>query len=60
MEIIVMSTIEMRQPIIGPGVRTLRDDEMEAVNGAKAGSWFEALAKALGDVLSEQAAKLTN
>jgi hypothetical protein len=52
-----MSKIESRAPHIGHDIRTLRDDELEAVNGA-AGSWLEALAKALAEAEAKQAQKV--
>jgi hypothetical protein len=52
-----MSKLESRQPHIGHDIRTLRDDELEAVNGG-AGSWLEALAKALGELENKQAQKV--
>jgi hypothetical protein len=55
--IITMSKLESRQPHIGHDIRTLRDDELEAVNGG-AGSWLEALAKALGELENKQAQKV--
>ena len=48
-----MSKIESRQPPIGRDVRTLRDDELEAVNGGA--TWLEALAKALAEAEAKQA-----
>ena len=48
-----MSNIETRQP----EVRHLRDDELNAVNGAK-GAGFRVLAQILGELENKQAAKL--
>jgi hypothetical protein len=49
-----MSKLESRRPYIGHDTQTLRDDELEGVSGG-AGSWLEALAKALGELENKQA-----
>jgi hypothetical protein len=50
-----MSKCESRQPYLGHEDQALRDDELEAVTGAKGASWLEALAKALGELENKQA-----
>ena len=52
-----MSKLESRRPHIGRDTLTLRDDELEGVSGG-AGSWLEALAKALGELENKQAQKV--
>lgn len=52
-----MSKLENRRDS-GHDIRTLHDDEVDAIAGAKGISFFEALARAWGEALDKQAQAL--